>query len=219
MSCPAVALAWTLLWARRALGGGLLLGGVFACGSSIPEPGPVVARFAEASRKGDHQTIYQLLSKEAQRSLGAARVKQLVAEQRTELASNATGLTAKEARTEVTVEARFIDGGTAVFALEQGELRVNSAAALPSHASTPQQALVELREVLQRRSYPGLLSVLTRNSAAGFEAQLESLVKALGDAPFLNIEINGNRAVVTLPQGHRVELWKVDGLWKVHDFE
>jgi hypothetical protein len=106
-----------------------------------------------------------------------------------------------------------------MLTLEQGALHVDSAAALPSHASTPRQALLELRAVLQRRSYPGLLSVLTRNSATGFEAQLDSLVQALGDAPFVNIEIDDNRAVVTLPQGHRVELWKEDGLWKVHDFE
>jgi hypothetical protein len=189
------------------------------CGSSIPDPAPVVARFAEASRKGDHQAIYQLMSRQAQRSLGAARVKQLVAEQRKELASNANYLTAKSARTAVLVEARFVDGETAQLTLEQGALQIDSAAALPSHASTPQQALVELRAVLQRRSYPGLLSVLTRNSAAGFEAQLDSLVQALGDAPFVHVEINDNRAIVTLPQGHQVELWKEDGLWKVHDFE
>jgi hypothetical protein len=189
------------------------------CGSSIPDPAPVVARFAEASRKGDHQAIYQLMSRQAQRSLGAARVKQLVAEQRKELASNANYLTAKSARTAVLVEARFVDGETAQLTLEQGALQIDSAAALPSHASTPQQALVELRAVLQRRSYPGLLSVLTRNSAAGFEAQLDSLVQALGDAPFVHVEINDNRAIVTLPQGHQVQLWKEDGLWKVHDFE
>jgi hypothetical protein len=219
MSCPAVGLAWSALWARHALAGGLLVCGVLGCGSSLPDPGPVVARFAEASRKGDHQTIYQLMSKQSQRSLGAARVKQLVAEQRQELAINANYLTAKSARTVVVVQTRFVDGDTAMLTLEQGALHVDSAAALPSHASTPRQALLELRAVLQRRSYPGLLSVLTRNSATGFEAQLDSLVQALGDAPFVNIEIDDNRAVVTLPQGHRVELWKEDGLWKVHDFE
>lgn len=209
MDCPAVAFAWVVLAAP----------GVLACGGSIPDPAPVAARFAEASRRGDHQTLYRMLSKESQRSLGAARVKQLVAEQRSELTRNANSLTAKKARQEVTMQVHFVDGDTAVLAIEQGALRIDSAAALPSHATTPQQALVELRAVLQRRSYAALLGVLTRNSAAGFDAQLGSLVQALADAQTLNIEVDDNRAVVTLPQGHKVELWKEDGLWKVHDFE
>lgn len=211
--------AWTALAALFTLACGAGVQGKPIQEQRIPDPAPVVARFAEASRSGDHQAVYQLLSRQAQRSLGADRVKQLVAEQRQELASNANHLKAKEAQTEVAVQARFIDGDTALLSWEQGELRVDAAAALPSHASTPEQALVELRAVLQRRSYPGLLGVLTRNSAAGFEAQLDSLVGALSDAPYLHIEIVDNRAVISLPEGHKVELWKEDGLWKVHDFE
>jgi hypothetical protein len=190
-----------------------------ACSSSIPDPGPVVTRFAKASRAGDHQAIYRLLSKDAQRNLGAARVKQLVAEQRAELAHNAGQLTTREAQTEVRLQARFIDGDMASLRVEDGVLRVESAAALPSHATTPEQALAELRAVLLRRSYPGLLSVLSRNSAAGLEAQLQSLVTALADAPALQIELDDDRAVINLPRGHRVELRKEAGLWKVHDFE
>ena len=76
-----------------------------------------------------------------------------------------------------------------------------------------------VREALSRRSYPGLLTVLTQNSAAGFEGQLQSLVEALGDAQSLQIEVKDDRAVITLPQGHSVELRKENGLWKVHDFE
>jgi hypothetical protein len=219
MDCPAVAFAWTSYnWARFAWPV-LAASGVLACAGSVPDPAPVAARFAEASRKGDHQAVYQLLSKQAQRCLGAERVKQLVTEQRSELANNANQLTAKTARTQVSIRARFVDGDTAMLAVEQGELRVESAAALPSHATTPQQALVELREVLSRRSYPGLLNVLTENSATGFEGQLQSLVEALGDAHSLQIEVKDERAVVTLPHGHSVELRKENGLWKVHDFE
>jgi hypothetical protein len=228
MLCRAVALArGPFAW------GALLAPLTLACGAAaqgqpadrratdprITDPAPVVARFAAASRQGDHRAVYRMLSASAQRSLGADRVEQLVAEQRQELARNADNLTAKKARTEVDVQARFVDGDTAQLSWERGELRVASAAALPSHATSPQQALVELRSVLQRRSYPGLLGVLTRNSAAGFEAQLDSLVEALADAPYLQVEVEDNRAVISLPQGHKVELWKEDGLWKVHDFE
>jgi len=190
------------------------------CGSpSIPDPAPVVRRFSEACRRGDDRVLYQLLTVGAQRSLGRARVKELVAEQRAELGHNADKLTAVEARIEVEARARFVEGDMATLVVEDGELRLQSAAAFPARATTVEQALAELRAALLRRSYPGLLAVLTRESAAGFEEKINSLVDSLADAPALEIDVRAGRAVITLPRGHRIELWQEAGLWKVRDFE
>jgi 1,2-phenylacetyl-CoA epoxidase PaaB subunit len=98
-------------------------------------------------------------------------------------------------------------------------LRLQAAAALPAHAASPEQALSELRAVLARRSYTGLIGVLSADSATALEAKTQSVVNALRDPTALEIQLQGDRAVVDLPNGHRVELTKENGLWKIRDFE
>lgn len=202
--------------------GGILLAllGMAACAApAVPDPKPVVARYARALRQGDAQAVYQMLSTQAQRQLGQQGVKALLAAQRAELTAQAQALQDERAQVHVEGRARFVDGQIATFTVEQGELKLQAAAALPARATTPAQALSELRAALERRSYAALMMVLTRDSAGGFEDKLRSLVTALQNPEALEIHVEAGRAVIELPQGHRVELRKEDGLWKVRDFE
>ena len=191
-----------------------------ACGSSaVPDPKPVVSRYAEAVRRGDAAAVYGLLTPKAQRSLGRAGVAKRVAEERAELTAQAQALTSKQAQLEMRSQLRFVDGEFASFTIEEGEFRLQAVSALPARATTPEMALAELRAVLARRSYAGLTRVLTQESALGLEEKLQSLVTALQNPDQLEIRIEAERAIIELPHGHRVELQKEEGVWKVHDFE
>ncbi|MEJ7733417.1 MAG: DUF4159 domain-containing protein [Polyangiaceae bacterium] len=66
---------------------------------------------------------------------------------------------------------RFPDGEEATLELEKdGVFRISAADALPTGARTPAQALEELRRVQPRRSYAGLMRVLTPSTRAAIEA-------------------------------------------------
>jgi len=103
--------------------------------------------------------------------------------------------------------------------LEDGAFRVEAAAALPARAASPEDALRELREVLARRSFAGVLRVLTVDAARSLDAQLASVVEALGDPATVDIEVDGRRATARLPGGHTVKLEREDGAWRVRDFD
>jgi hypothetical protein len=179
----------------------------------------VLARYSDAVKRGDDQAVWALLSARAQRDLGPQGVKRLLKEQRQEIGSFARSVTDPRAAIAIQAGARFVDGELASFSVERGELFLQAASALPARATTPEQALSDLRAVLARRSYPGLTRVLTTDSAQSLEAKMQSLVNALQDPASLEIKMQGDRAVVDLPNGHRVELSKENGLWKIHDFE
>lgn len=204
----------------RSIGLILLALGPCACGGpALPDPEPVARRYADALRRGDEAAVYQLLSQRAQREIGRQRLQRLLRELKPELLAQAKAITDARARVEVRAQARFIDGELATFGVEDGALKLHAVAALPARATTPQQALSDLRSALARRSYPALVSVLTRDSAGAFDEKMNSLVEALQDPESLLIQVEAGRAVVELPDGHRVELRKEEGLWKVRDFE
>jgi predicted nucleotidyltransferase len=105
------------------------------------------------------------------------------------------------------------------LSLEQGQFRVSSAAAFPSGANTPVQALHELRAALARRSYRALAHVLSSEARGDVERQASDLATGLEHPETLDIVVAGDRATVTTPGGHRVELVNESGVWKVRDFE
>jgi hypothetical protein len=204
----------------RSIGLILLALGPGGCGGrALPDPEPVALRYADALRRGDDAAVYQLLSAQAQREIGQQRLHRLLLELKPELQAQAKAIRDPRARIEVQAQVRFIDGELATFGVEDGALKLHSVVALPARATTPQQALSDLRSALARRSYPALQSVLTRDSAGAFDEKMNSLVEALEDPESLLIQVEAGRAVVELPDGHRVELRKEEGLWKVRDFE
>jgi hypothetical protein len=81
------------------------------------------------------------------------------------------------------------------------------------------QALRELRAALSRRSYRALSHVLSSDARGDVERQVEDLTAGLERPETLDIVIVGDRATVTTPGGHRVDLVNEAGVWKVRDFE
>jgi hypothetical protein len=146
-------------------------------------------------------------------------VSQLLGDSKRELLEQATAATSERAEITTHVEVRFVDGEVATLSVDDGRFRIAAASALPAQATTPEQVLGELRAVLARRSYQGLVRVLTKEASHELETKLGSFVDALNEPDALEIQVDGDRAVVEAADGHRVELEREGGVWKVRSFE
>lgn len=201
---------------------GLVTLGVFASGcatNGLPDPRIITAAYSEALRLGDVDALYALLDAESRRAVSREELATLVADSKSELRARAKALQGDSVRVEALAEVAFTDGERAQLLLEDGQFRIRAAGALPSGGRSPVDALAELRGVLARRSYAGLVRVLSSDSQAALEQRLRSLVEALEQPEALDVQIAGDEATVAAPGGHKVVLRREAGVWKVHDFQ
>lgn len=169
--------------------------------------------------RGDSERVYGMLTRDAQRAHGKEGVRRMVGESRPELARTARQAASDRSRVEMIATVRFADGEQAELPLEQGRFRVGSAGALPQGARTPAQALAELRQALARRSYPGIMRVLSSESRSALENDMRSLVDGLEQPETLDVKITGDKAEVSVPGGHSVKLKREAGIWRIEDFD
>lgn len=205
---------------RLLLSSGLAVALLIGCADrAVPDPRSAADAYARAASRGDGDALYEMMTTSAQRARSREDVKRLVAEQRSELAEQAKSLTAKDARVEASARLRYEDGEEAVLELRGGRFWITSSGALPGGSRSPEQALDQLRRVLARRSYAGLMRVLTPSTRAAIEQDLRSLVSGLERPETLHIEVAGDSAVVAVPGGHSVKLKRESGVWRVDDFD
>lgn len=199
----------------------VVLGGALcACTvHAVPDPKSAADDYAAAASRGDADAIYEMMTSSAQKSRSREDVRRLVQEQRGELAEQAKLVTARDARVEATARLRYADGEEAQLELRDGRFWLTSSGALPGGSRTPEQALDQLRRVLARRSYAGLMRVLTPSTRAAIEQDLRSLVSGLERPETLHVQVTGDAAVVTVPGGHTVKLKRDGGVWRVDDFD
>ena len=205
--------------AVRIAAASLLMLGVGCGRAAVPAPDDTVRRFSEAARRGDADAIHAMLTRQGRRTHGLSGTRRLVGESRAELSRLGTALGTGGAEIDTRAKLRYADGEIANLVVERGQFRVSAAAGLPSGAETPAQALSELRQALARRSYPGLMRVLSQGTQSALENDMRSLVTGLEHPETLDIKISADRAEVTVPGGHLVRLKKEAGLWKVDDFD
>ena len=212
--------------ASRRGGGGWLLAAallIVACGcgaSSMPDPKEAVQAYADAAARGDADAIYEMLGEKGRRSLTRDEVRKLVKDERGELADQAKALRGAGVSVKARARVHYPDGEDATLDLEQdGVFRISAADALPAGARTPAQALEQLRRVLARRSYAGLLRVLTPATRSAIESDLRSLVEGLEQPEGLEVNVAGDTATVQIPGGHEVKLRREAGVWRVEDFD
>lgn len=187
--------------------------------AAVPDPRSAAEEYAQAAARGDGDAIYEMMTTSAQKSRSREDVKRLVAEQKGELAEQAKQITARDARVEATARLRYEDGEEAQLELRDGRFWITSSGALPGGSRTPEQALDQLRRVLARRSYAGLMRVLTPSTRAAIEQDLRSLVNGLERPETLHVQTQGDSATVTVPGGHSVKLKRDGGVWRVDDFD
>jgi hypothetical protein len=201
-------MAWLVAW-----------GSAGCLGHGVPDPKEAAARYATAAERGDADVIYDMMTESAQKMRSRDEVKRLVQSERVELSEQARALSAKEARAEATARLRFRDGEETALDLKDGKFWITSAGAVPGGARTPEEALDQLRRVVARRSYAGLMRVLTPATRAAIEQDLRSLVGGLEHPETLPVTVSGDSAAVTVPGGHHVRLKRDGGVWRVDDFD
>jgi hypothetical protein len=191
-----------------------------ACISSgVPDPRAAVDAYARAAERGDADALYGMMTTTSRQSRSREQVRAVVTDERAELAEQARGIAGKDVRLEATARLRFADGEEAALDLHDGRYWITAAGALPGGARTPEEALDQLRRVLARRSYAGLLRLLSPATRAAVENDLRALVDGLGEPATLPVQVTGDAAVVSVPGGHRVKLRREGGVWRIDDFD
>jgi hypothetical protein len=202
---------------------GLALGGAWnAAGCaprSVPDPRSAIVAYATAATRGDPETIYGLLTDSSRRAFRREQVRAMVSDERPELAEQARNLGSGEVRIEASARLRFSDGEEATLDLRGGTYGVTSAGALPGGGRTPQETLAQLRRALARRSYEGLVRVLSTATRSAMENDVRDLVEGLSDPAELLVPVNGDEARVPIPGGHMVTLKREAGIWRVQNFD
>jgi hypothetical protein len=180
-----------------------------------------VQAYAQDAARGDADAIYDMLSEGGRKSLSREEVRRMVNEERAELRDQAKSLGAAAVVVKTRARVRYPDGEIATLEVDDatGAFRISAADALPAGARTPEQALEQLRRVLARRSYAGLLRVLTPSTRSAIESDLRSLVEGLEQPEGLEVDVAGDSATVQVPGGHEVKLRREAGVWRVEDFD
>ena len=203
----------------RSLTPGALLVLAGCASSSVPDPHAAAQAYASAATRGDADALYAMMSTTARQARSRDDVKRMIAEEHDELAQQGKELGRPDVRVEATARLRYADGEEAALELREGQYWVTAAGALPGGARTPEEALEQLRRVLARRSYAGLMRVLSPATRAAMENDLRALVEGLNEPGTLPVKANGDAAVVSVPGGHQVKLKREGGVWRVEDFD
>jgi hypothetical protein len=191
-----------------------------SCASShVPDPHAAAAAYAAAAARGDAEALYAMMTASSRQARSRSDLQKMVAEERGELADQAKDLSRADARVEATARLRYADGEEAALELRDGRYWVTAAGALPGGARTPEEALEQLRRVLARRSYAGLMRVLSPATRAAVESDVRALVEGLTEPATLSVQVTGDSAVVPVPGGHQVKLKRDGGVWRVDDFD
>jgi hypothetical protein len=186
---------------------------------SVPDPHAAASAYTAAAASGNADAIYGMMTSSAQNERSRDDVRRIVADERGELAEQARLLSAKDVRIEATARLRFEDGEETALELKNGRFWVTNAGTIPGGARTPEEALDELRRVLARRSYAGLMRVLSPATRAAVEVDLRALVTGLEHPEGLPVRLSGDQARVSVPGGHHVTLKRDGGIWRVDDFD
>lgn len=171
-----------------------------------------------AVERKDAVALHALLDSEARRAASPRDVEQLLDESQVELAARVRAFSSESARVTTTAVVRYPDGGSATLRFEDGGFRLISGATLAG-ASTPVEALGELRSALVTRNTGALERVLTDETRVSLARRLDGLIQGLEQPETLHVDRRGETARVSIPGGHWVELRREDGVWRVRDFE
>jgi len=204
---------------RRRSWGILVVGFVGCSPSPLPDPRIAARAYAAAAQAGDADAIYGMLSATSRRALTPAQFRGLVSGEKRELAQQSVDISSTDRRVQAMATLRFPDGEEARMEFGAGRFWISAAGALPGAGRTPEETLDALRRVLARRSYAGLLSVLTPSTRAAMEHDFRTLVDGLAEPDSLTLRPAGDTVSVAVPGGHQVTLRREGGLWKVDDFD
>ena len=183
------------------------------------DPREAARAYGDAAARGDASALYAMMSAASRRDRSREDVAKVVADEHAELTEQGAALAQPGARVMATARLRYADGEEAALDLRDGRYWVTSAGALPGGGRTPEEAIEQLRRVLARRSYAGLMRVLSPATRAAIENDVRNFVDGLNEPTTLPVQVSGDAATVPVPGGHQVKLKREDGVWHVEDFD
>ena len=197
-----------------------VLASVSACASGrVPDPRDAARAYGTAATRGDARALYAMMSDASRRDRSLDEVTKLVTGEHEELSEQGAAVAQAGVRVTATARLRYADGEEAAMDLREGHYWVTAAGALPGGGRTPEEALEQLRRVLARRSYAGLMRVLSPATRTAVESDLRAFVEGLNEPGALPVQVNGDVATVAVPGGHQVRLKRESGVWRVDDFD
>jgi hypothetical protein len=187
--------------------------------SAVPDPRAAARAYGDAAARGDADGLYAMMSDASRRDRSREEVTRMLRDEKPELAEQGAALVQAGGRVTATARLRYADGEEAALDLRDGRYWVTAAGALPGGGRTPGEALEQLRRVLARRSYAGLMRVLSPATRAAIENDMRTFVDGLNEPETLPVQVTGDTALVPVPGGHQVKLKRESGVWRVDDFD
>ncbi len=198
--------------------GDLLAFAALACGSgALPAPRAAADELSVAVRRKDARAVHAMLDAASRSRVTVDEVRVLIERDGTEITRRLDG--GGKEPVELRADA-VMPGGERLTLTSDGEgFRVSETSALLGFAVTPEEALMGLRRALELPDYTLLLQLLTDEVREQVESRRRALVEALAELRALDVATQGDRAIITTADGHRVELELESGVWRVRDFE
>jgi hypothetical protein len=192
-----------------------LAGCAHAYGRTDP-PAPVARAYGAALAEGDAAQSHALETAGAHRGRSVEAQRARIEDARAELADVGRRI----AEGPITSRARIplANGETVVLAWSaDGTWRIEGGLAGAPALAAPTDAIAALRSALVRRDLPGIEETLARETRAAWEDEVTRVIDALEDPDALGIDVRGDRATVTTPDGSVVELAREADAWRVVD--
>lgn len=198
----------------------LFTSGCGAAAASGGAPSETLIAYADAVEHGDVERAYALSSTETRSAMSLETFRERMRENHDELVAEAIALKARAAdATRARAELHLTNGETVTLSLEDGEWSIEGGVIDAPALRTPRDAVVAFRQALVRRDMAGVLRVLDRQRRAQISAQVARVVESTSDEADMQVEVDGDQAVVHLTDGGQIQLVREGGEWHVVDVE
>lgn len=200
---------------------GVLVGLGLACASApparVPDPAATSKAFFGALCGGHLGVAWEKLDPELRSRYARERFEALARENAAEIADLCQHLARTDAELDARARVELADGEIVVLVLEDGAWRVAGGLLDARALATPEEVVQELHRALRRRDLSALLALLARERRAVWAATLDRTLAATSDPLDLDVEIQGDEAVVRLTGGGELRLRREDDGWKIWD--
>lgn len=183
----------------------------------VVPPQPTVDRYLKAIDAGDADATYALLSAERRAHVSEAQFRARFDDTRTEINERTERIRSTGTRAEAEATVELDNGDSVKLVLEGGQWRIAAGLLDASALRTPVDAVQTLRRVLLRRDLAGLLSLLTREERANWEATFGRIIESTADPLDWETQIQGDEASVRTTGGDVIILRREAGRWRVQD--
>ncbi|MDD9971468.1 MAG: hypothetical protein OXR73_34825 [Myxococcales bacterium] len=185
----------------------------------MPGPQAAARAFAGAIERLDPKGVYASMHSRARADTSFPDFARAFADNQAELLELASLLRTRDIEVRACAEVELSDGELVTLVLEQGGWRLSGAFLDGRALATPRDTVVALHRALLRRDLSALLRILTSERRAGWLAALGRSLDASADPLDLRIEVQGERATATAPDGTRIHLRRESGTWHLADIE